>query len=158
MPAVEIRPTDPRLPAIQVLLAASDAYAQSLYPAESNHLDPVDELVKPNVYFVGVYVPGDAAPLGCGAVKRLRDDNGLEYGEIKRMFVAPAARGLGAGRAVIAALEEHLRTHGVGIARLETGIYNHAALALYERCGYRRIGPFANYWDDPLSVFMEKIL
>jgi putative acetyltransferase len=155
---IEIRPTDPRLPAIQALLAASDAYAQSLYPAESNHLDPVDELIKPNAYFVGVYGAGNDDPVGCGAVKRLRDDDGLEYGEIKRMFVAPAARGLGAGRAVIAALEAHLRTHGVRIARLETGIYNHEALALYERCGYRRIGPFADYWDDPLSVFMEKHL
>lgn len=158
MPTIEIRPTDPRLPAIQALLAASDAYAQSLYPAESNHLDPVDELIKPNVFFVGVYLPADDEPVGCGAVKRLRDADGVEYGELKRMFVAPAARGLGAGRALVAALEEHLRGQGVTLARLETGIHNHAALALYTGCGYQRIGPFADYWDDPLSVFMARQL
>lgn len=158
MPAIEIRPTDPRLPAIQALLATADAYAQSLYPAESNHLDPVDELIKPNVYFVGAYLPGSEDPVGCGAVKRLRDADGVEYGEIKRMFVAPAARGLGAGRTIIAALEEHLRSQGVTLARLETGIHNHAALALYQGCGYQRIGPFADYWADPLSIFWAKTL
>ena len=155
---IEIRPTDPRLPAIQALLAAADAFAQALYPAESNHLDPVDELIKPNVYFVGAYLPGADEPVGCGAVKRLRDADGVEYGEIKRMFVAPAARGLGAGRTLLAALESHLTGTGVYLARLETGIHNHAALALYQGCGYQRIGPFADYGDDPLSVFMAKTL
>jgi putative acetyltransferase len=39
---------------------------------------------------------------------------------------------------------------------LETGISQPEALALYARCGYARRGPFGDYWNDPLSVFMSK--
>ncbi len=158
MKSIEIRPIDPRSQGVAELIAASDAYATALYPAESNHMEPVDALVKPNVYFVGVFTDGGVTPVGCGAVKRMLDEAGSPYGEIKRMFVAPEARGLGAGKAILSTLEEHLRTQGIGLVRLETGVRNDEALVLYERCGYSRIGPFADYWDDPLSIFMEKRL
>jgi putative acetyltransferase len=45
---------------------------------------------------------------------------------------------------------------GQSLLRLETGIDNHEALALYERQGFVRRGPFGDYREDPLSVFMEK--
>jgi hypothetical protein len=45
---------------------------------------------------------------------------------------------------------------GVEILRLETGVASHAALALYEKTGFKRRGPFADYRPDPLSVFMER--
>ena len=51
-----------------------------------------------------------------------------------------------------------LLAHGVTVARLETGIRQPEALALYERCGYARIAPFGDYREDPLSVFLEKWL
>jgi len=44
------------------------------------------------------------------------------------------------------------------VLRLETGVVSHAALALYEKAGFRRITPFADYQPDPLSMFMEKHL
>jgi putative acetyltransferase len=47
---------------------------------------------------------------------------------------------------------------GVELLRLETGIANHAALALYEKTGFKRRGPFGDYSLDPLSVFMERRL
>lgn len=45
---------------------------------------------------------------------------------------------------------------GCTVIRLETGPYQHEALALYASAGYQRRGPFGDYTDDPLSVFMQK--
>jgi putative acetyltransferase len=47
---------------------------------------------------------------------------------------------------------------GVEMLRLETGVASHAALALYEKIGFKRREPFADYRPDPLSVFMERSL
>jgi hypothetical protein len=48
------------------------------------------------------------------------------------------------------------RRHGVGLLRLETGIYQAEAIALYKSWGFERIPPFGDYREDPLSVFFEK--
>jgi len=56
------------------------------------------------------------------------------------------------------ALETDLLTHGIHLARLETGVRQPEALALYEHFGYVRIPPFGDYREDPLSVFLEKRL
>lgn len=150
-----VRQIDPRREDVSRLIAELDLYNNSLYPAESNHHDPVDVLVRPNVYFVGALVAaadGEETLLGIGAVKRMAAD----YGEIKRMYVPPAARGRGIGKLIMAALEEHLRQQAIPLARLETGVSQTEALSLYEKFGYKRIGPFGDYQPDPLSVFMEK--
>ena len=152
MSTITIRPTDPRTPAVESLIAELDAYTQSLYPAESNHLDSVDELAKEHVYFVGAFA--DERLVGCGAVKIMPGT----YGEIKRMYVHPDARGKGVGGQILLALETHLIARGVLYARLETGVSNHEAVALYGRLGYVRIDPFGDYRPDPLSIFMEKSL
>ena len=55
-------------------------------------------------------------------------------------------------------LESSLLAHGIGLARLETGVHQPEALSLYERRGYVRIPPFGDYPNDPLSVFFEKRL
>jgi putative acetyltransferase len=73
------------------------------------------------------------------------------------MYVTPAARGRGVGRRVLGAIEAALRGQ-VTTLRLETGIHQDEAIRLYESAGFRRRGPFGNYRDDPLSVFMEKPL
>ena len=53
-------------------------------------------------------------------------------------------------------LEKHLVDKGIQIARLETGIYQPEALALYRKSGYRKRSSFGNYpKHDPLSVFMK---
>lgn len=149
---IEVRPLSPADPRMRRFVAALDRYHASLYPPESNHHDPVEVLLRDNVTFLAAFAAGSA--VGCGAVKRLPGP----YGEIKRMYVEPAARGRGAGRALMAALEDDLLAHGVTVARLETGIRQPEALALYERCGYARIAPFGDYREDPLSVFLEKWL
>jgi putative acetyltransferase len=141
----------PRQADVIALLDASDALAMSLYPPESNHLVDADALALPSVRFVVARIDGRAA--GCGAVRR----DSVE-GELKRMFVADWARGRGVGRAILRDLEEAARAEALRVLRLETGVRNHEALALYRRAGYREIGPFGGYGPDPLSVFMEKFL
>jgi putative acetyltransferase len=145
---------DPADPRVRVLLDESDAYMNSLYPPQSNHLDGVAALRLPNVFFVGASI--DASLAGCGAVKTMGDDG--VYGEIKRVFVAPAYRGRGLSAAIMQVLERHLIDRGVPLARLETGTLQPEALGLYRRLGYQERAPFGRYRPDPLSVFMEKRL
>jgi putative acetyltransferase len=151
--ALEIRQESPNAEGIAPLLAESDAFAAALYPAESNHMADVEALCAPGAKFFVASLGGRV--VGCGAVVR-----GEEAGvaEIKRMFVRADARGCGAGRAILAALEGAARADGVSFLRLETGIANAEALALYRRHGYATRGPFGDYNEDPLSVFMEKSL
>jgi putative acetyltransferase len=154
MPAPQPLPVDPDSAEARRLIAMSDALLSSLYPVESNHLEDVESLLLPNVRFLGIR---DADTLvACGAVK-LMDDDGV-YGEIKRVFVIPEARGHGHARRMMQALESILRTEGLDLARLETGIEQPEALGLYRALGYRERGPFGSYSTDPLSVFMEKSL
>jgi putative acetyltransferase len=78
---------------------------------------------------------------------------------VKRVYVSPAARGRGLAKKIMARLEDEARAAGMTIARLETGIYQPAALGLYRALGYADCGPFGDYpADDPMSVFMEKRL
>lgn len=142
----------PRQPGVVRLLELSDAYALSLYPAESNYLLDIASLEKPEVtMFVARQ---DGAVAGCCALV----DGGDRSGEIKRLFVDPAMRGLGIARRLLEALEAQAQAAGIAILRLETGIYQPEAIGLYERAGYVRRGPFCDYPDDPLSIFMEKVL
>jgi putative acetyltransferase len=53
---------------------------------------------------------------------------------------------------------EYARSHSVTTLRLETGIHQHAAIGLYERAGFQRIPPFANYTNDPVSRCYERRL
>jgi putative acetyltransferase len=53
-------------------------------------------------------------------------------------------------------LKSYAQEHVVRLLRLETGIYQREAIGLYERMGFRRIPPFGEYIDDPLSVFFER--
>lgn len=150
--ALTIELASPLLPEVGELIRESDAVAQALYPAESNHLVDVALLAQPHVIFCVARL--DGAIIGCGAAVLKSED----YAEIKRMFVAEAARGHGIGRQILAFLEDQVRGHGLTLTRLETGVYSYDAIRLYERMGYVKIGPFADYWDDPLSVFYEKQL
>ena len=145
-----IRPERPDQPDVMRLIEALDAYVNSLYPPESNHLLDVAALSNAAVAFL-VVRDGDEA-IGCGAL--LNDPRG--WGEVKRMVVRADRRGRGIGRRVLAELERVAREAGLSLLRLETGIHNADALALYRRAGFIERGPFGDYAPDPLSVFMEK--
>ena len=147
-----VQTDDPASTAARELIERLDSLMTNLYPSESNHLLPVEALRQPNVTFITASVDGEVA--GCGAFV----NQGGEYAEIKRMFVLPEFRGLKLGRRILEELENLARTSGLEFARLETGIHQPEALLLYERAGYQRRGPFGNYTEDPLSIFMEKKL
>ena len=148
--AVIILPESPGQPDVVPLIEALDAYATALYPPESNHLLDVGSLSDAAVSFLVARAEGEA--IGCGAI--LRDPRG--WGEVKRMFVRPNQRGKGIGVRVLAELEALVIGSGLTLLRLETGIHNREALALYRRAGFTERGPFGDYASDPLSVFMEK--
>ena len=125
-----------------------------LSPPESVHALDLDGLRRPEISFWSAWQGGEL--LGCGALKQL--DPG--HGEIKSMrTAAPHLR-----KGVAAAMLEHL----VGEAgrrayrrlSLETGSMAgfEPARSLYARYGFEPCGPFADYVDDPNSVFMTKHL
>ena len=154
---VEIKDESPLTPEAAELFALSDAYAAALYPAESNHMVDAGLLAQPNVVFCVARQNGRA--LGCGASVLFGGSHTEPpYAEIKRMYVHDDARGLGLGGRILEYLEQQTALRGVRTLRLETGVISHAARRLYEKCGYYQIGPFGDYWDDPLSVFYEKTL
>ena len=154
--AFRIDREDPATPEVIALLEDGDAYGASLYPAESNHFLPLDALRANNVHFVVARDEHNAA-VGTGAIA-LAHDQAEDWAELKRMWVVPEARGKGLSKAILGDLEARARGAGFTLLRLETGIANHEALALYERTGFIRRGPFGDYREDPLSVFMEKRL
>jgi len=143
---------DPAQGDVLSLLGESDAYHARLYPAASNHLLPASELAGENVRFLVARVGGRA--VGCGALVI----GGQGEAEIKRMFVEPRMRGRQLGRRLLAALEKQAEAAGVRVLRLETGVRQPAALALYRSHGYAKRGPFGDYQSDPLSAFFEKWL
>ena len=86
-------------------------------------------------------------PVGCGAVKF----HGDEPAEIKRMWVAPAARGLGLGRRLLAELETRAQARGALVTRLETNRALVEAISLYRSAGYQEVPafsaePYAHHW------------
>lgn len=147
---IGIRLESPDQPDVLALVEDLDAYQKPLYPIESFHGIDLAALAQPNVLFA-VARDADGVALGCGAMVV-----GATHGEIKRMYTRPEARGLGIARRLLAFLEREAQARGCGLFRLETGYLQAEALRLYASCGYERRGPFGDYSDDPLSVFMEK--
>ena len=132
------------------LIAELETYLTALYPTESCHGYSVEKLIAEGVAcFV---IRHNGMPAGCGGIKLF----GTEYGEIKRIYVRPEFRGLGLGTRMLEHLADYARSQGMGLLRLETGIYQHDAIGLYEGLGYKRIPPFGDYGKDPLSIFFEK--
>ncbi len=146
---VTVRQIDPS--EAQELIEELDAYQSSLYPAESNHLDSIDDLRKPNVCMIALFE--QELPVAIGAIKVFDD-----YGEIKRVYVTRKHRGKGYAKIIMAELEQRLAALSIAIARLETGIKQHEAISLYRRYGYAPRNAFGAYSEDPLSLFLEKKL
>ena len=96
------------------------------------------------------------AAVGCAALRPMQGHPAMA--EIKRMYVAPGLRRQGVGLALLAALEDAARERRYTVLRLETGIRQPEAIALYERAGYRHIPPFGRYVGNPVSVCFEKPL
>ena len=148
---IAILPGDPTDPQVVRMIGDSDRYYANLYPAESNHLLDPASLCAPNVSFL-VARDGESV-CGFGAVVATPP-----YGEIKRMYVDRTARRRGIGRDILIALEQRARQLKLTSLRLETGVRQPEAIALYAAHGFAEIGAFGDYAPDPLSTFMEKTL
>lgn len=150
--SLRIAVESPRQDGVIRLLEMSDAYAESLYPPQSNHMLDLASLEKPEVTFWVARIEGDI--IGCSALVEAGDGTA----EIKRMFVDPAARGRSVARKLMETIEAAAFEKRLAAIRLETGIYQPEAISLYKRFGYVEIPAFGSYLPDPLSLFMEKRL
>jgi drug/metabolite transporter (DMT)-like permease/GNAT superfamily N-acetyltransferase len=106
-----------------------------------------DEYVPPQGTFLVVYE--DEQPIGCAGIRRLPDGTG----ELKRMYVAPDARGRGVGRRLLEQLEDEARALGYKRLRLDTGSQLNEAKALYRSAGWHEIGDYngntaASHWFE----------
>ena len=140
----------PDTPDASALVLELEAHLEPFYPQESRHGYSIEKLLAQDVaFFVARY---QGAPAGCGGIQLF----GVDYGELKRMYVRPAFRGLGLAKQMVNHLADYARAHGVGLLRLETGIHQTEAIGLYEGLGFYRIPPFGPYREDPLSLCYEK--
>src|SRR6266849_2241525 len=135
----------PDSPDAIMLIAELEAHLDPLYPSKSRHGYSVEKLLAQGVAFF--VLRHNDIPGGCGGIQLF----GIDYGELKRMYVRPQFRGLGFGKMLLNHLADYARGQGVGLLRLETGIHQAEAIRLYERMGFQRISPFGVYIDDPLS-------
>ena len=148
---VSIEP--PRQAEVERLLDASTAFAESLYPPESNFLLDIATLERPEVSF---YVARDGGrAVGIAALVAY---TAAARGELKRMFVDPAARGRGVAAALLERIEADASARGLIEIVLETGDLHDAAQALYMRHGYREIPQFGQYVGEAHSVCFAKPL
>ena len=90
-----------------------------------------------------------AEPVGCGALRF----HGDEPTELKRMWVAESARGLGIGRRLLSELERRAAAAGARVVRLETNNALTEAIGLYRSAGYREVDafndePYAHHWFE----------
>jgi putative acetyltransferase len=140
---------------IQEFLAAHLEDMRALCPPESIHALDLDGLRRPEVTFWAAR-DGAGALVGCGAIKRLD----AAHAEIKSMRTAPEARGTGVASALLGHMMVEARGEGLARLSLETGPRPEfgAAHALYLRAGFTYTGPFADYTDDPNSVYMTRAL
>lgn len=110
------------------------------------------------MFFVGRL---DGVPVTSGAWRRRTDillAGTTRTAEVKRMYVAPPARGLGLARRMLAHLEATARDAGAEAIVLETGEKQPEAIELYSSAGYDRIEGFGYYRDSPLSRCFGKPL
>jgi DNA-binding MarR family transcriptional regulator/GNAT superfamily N-acetyltransferase len=152
--SVEIRPVDPEHPDARYCLAE---YAAELNRRSTRGFDPSvgatalpHEVRAPAGQFLVAYLHGEA--IGCGAVKHHAD----APAEIKRMWIAPEARGLGLGRRLLETLEACAAAGGARVAHIETSAVLAEALSMYHSSGWVDVAPFN---DEPFADhWLEKAL
>jgi ribosomal protein S18 acetylase RimI-like enzyme len=150
---IEVRAFDH--PDVTGLIDAVQALYAELYGNHDNDYTDPAEFAPPSGLFLVGYL--DGVPVASGGWRRRGDDTA----EIKRMFVADAARGQGLARKMLAELEASAAAAGIREIVLNTGYAQTAAIALYESSGYarteRRYGHYAQqkgafFYAKPIGV------
>lgn len=123
-------------------------------PPESVHALDLEALRKPEITFWSVWQ--DSELLGCGALKQLA----AHHGEIKSMRTASLHLRKGVAAGLMCHILEEAKRRSYRRLSLETGSMEAFAPArsLYTRFGFQQCGPFADYVEDPYSVFMTREL
>jgi DNA-binding MarR family transcriptional regulator/GNAT superfamily N-acetyltransferase len=144
--SVQIAPVDPEHPDAQYCLAE---YVAELNRRSTRGFDPSvgatalpHEVRPPAGHFFVAYLHGE--PIGCGGVKH----HANAPAEIKRMWIAPQARGLGLGRRLLETLEACAGEGGAEVAHIETSAVLTEALSLYRSTGWVEVAPFN---DEPFA-------
>ncbi len=151
---MNIKRDDLRGPEVAALLTEHLADMAAVSPPESCHALNLDGLRRPEITFWSVWEGPEL--LGCGALKEL--DAG--HAEIKSMRTAQTHRGKGVGTLILQHLLSEAGRRGYRRLSLETGsmAFFEPAHRLYRRFGFETCEPFANYVEDPNSLFMTKVL
>lgn len=141
-------------PEIAALLEAHLKDFEPLSPPESRHALDLEGLRRPEIHFYSAWEDGQL--LGCGAFKRLD----ATHAEIKSMRTDSQHLRKGVARALLAHLIKEARALGIQRLSLETGSMEAFAPArqLYAAFGFDYCEPFADYVEDPYSVFMTRTL
>jgi putative acetyltransferase len=123
-------------------------------PPESVHALDLEALRSPDITFWTAWE--DDELLGCGALKELD----ASTGEIKSMHTVKAHRRKGIASKILDRIIQEAERRAYNCLNLETGVFPEfaPARALYARYGFEYRGSFAEYIDDPNSVFMTKKL
>lgn len=152
-----LRPIDRDDPQVRALYAdfVREADGPLVYDREEAGIDldeeiaagPPSDLVPPKGILLLARVDGE--PAGLGGVRYLDTD----VAEVKSMYVAPAYRGTGLGRHILARLDEIALEHGCRAVRLDTSDYLTPAVGLYRSAGYREVpayneNPKADLWFE----------
>ncbi len=149
--AIEIRPADPAGPdarrCLRAYFAELDRRSESGFDPDAGISADPEELVPPRGCFLVAYLRDE--PVGCGAVKH----HANEPSELKRMWVAESARGLGTGRRLLTELEAIALDSNAPATRLETNRSLVEAIAMYRSAGYVEVPafndePFAHHWFE----------
>ena len=149
---MDIRIDDLSGPEIRELLDEHLANMRSISPPESTHALPIEGLRQPDVTFWTAWENGEL--LGCGALKELD----AEHGEIKSMRTVSRHLRKGVAKALLDYIIGEAGRRGYRRLSLETGSMAafEPARQLYARAGFTYCAPFADYIEDPNSVFMTR--
>jgi GNAT superfamily N-acetyltransferase len=145
---------DPENRDLRALIDRLDEELKSRYPHEMIYVvDFTDPKVK-EMTFVVAYV--NDQPVGCGGLRPLDPQSAVM--ELKRFYVDPDIRKQGIANRMLKELEARATAAGCGEIRLETGIKQPEAIALYVKHGYQPIDLFGPYIGDPDSLCYGKSL
>lgn len=154
-PAIRIAECDPEAPEARACLAAYlQLLVERIPDIDPGHVPVPDPKAsayrRPDGLFLIATTDAGAA-LGCGSFTRLHS----RTGEVKRLWVAPVARGLGLARRLMAAIEDAARGDGLTLLKLDTNEALPEAISFYRATGWRETAAYTPY---PATHWFEKPL